>query len=152
MLARAGAWTVVCFLVLPLTIVFPVALTDRRYLSLPQDGLSLRQAVDRLRAPAHERCRTLAEKVLRDLSAGPALVHDAIGDWEEGVENSLLVVLPRSPDADTLRPRIEQFRRLPHLGPEGHGLLAQQLHFRLRQGGQGQNVGELSRDPGCRRC
>jgi hypothetical protein len=68
-----------------------------------EDGLSLRQAVDRLTEPAHERCRTLAEKVLRDLSAGPALVHDAIGDWQDGVENSLLVVLPRSPDAGTLR-------------------------------------------------
>lgn len=68
-----------------------------------EDGLSLRQAVDRLNAPAHERCRARAERVLRDLSAGPALVHDAIGDWQDGVENSLLVVLPRSPDAGTLR-------------------------------------------------
>ncbi|MFO0844046.1 MAG: hypothetical protein U0797_16870 [Gemmataceae bacterium] len=68
-----------------------------------EDGLSLRQAVDRLGAPAHERCRARAERVLRELSAGPALVHDAIGDWQDGVENSLLVVLPRSPDAGTLR-------------------------------------------------
>jgi putative spermidine/putrescine transport system permease protein len=39
---RIGAWAVVAFLVLPVTIVFPVALTDRRFLSLPQDGISFR--------------------------------------------------------------------------------------------------------------
>ena len=39
---RSAAWAVICFLVLPITIVLPVSLTDRRYLSLPQDGISLR--------------------------------------------------------------------------------------------------------------
>jgi hypothetical protein len=68
-----------------------------------EEGLSLREAVDRIQTPAHARCRDLAGRILRDLSAGPATVHDAIGDWEDGVENSLLVVLPRSPDRDTLR-------------------------------------------------
>jgi putative spermidine/putrescine transport system permease protein len=38
----AGAWSVLCFLVLPMVIVLPVSLTDRNYLSLPQSGLSLR--------------------------------------------------------------------------------------------------------------
>lgn len=92
------------------------------------DGLSLRQAVDRMNGPAHERARTLAGKVLRDLSAGPALVHDAIGDWEGGVENSLLVVLPRSPDADTLRRAAAWF-----------GLIGDQkavLAFRPERGGR----------------
>lgn len=37
---RTLGWLVICFLVLPITIVFPVSLTDRRYLSLPQDGIS----------------------------------------------------------------------------------------------------------------
>ena len=38
---RSLGWVVVCFLVLPITIVFPVSLTDRRYLSLPQDAISI---------------------------------------------------------------------------------------------------------------
>jgi putative spermidine/putrescine transport system permease protein len=38
--ARIGAWAIVCFLVLPVLIVLPIAVTDRRYLSLPQDGIS----------------------------------------------------------------------------------------------------------------
>lgn len=67
------------------------------------DGLSLRQAVARIKTPAHQHCRHLAAKVLRELAAGPALVHDAIGDWEGGVENSLLVVLPLAPQPDRLR-------------------------------------------------
>ncbi len=37
---RSLGWAVICFLVLPITIVFPVSLTDRRYLSLPQDAFS----------------------------------------------------------------------------------------------------------------
>ncbi len=38
---RWAAWAVIGFLVLPITVVFAVSLTDRSYLSLPQDGLSL---------------------------------------------------------------------------------------------------------------
>jgi putative spermidine/putrescine transport system permease protein len=41
LLTRSGAWAVICFLLLPITIVFPVSLTDQRYLSLPQRELSL---------------------------------------------------------------------------------------------------------------
>ena len=37
---RALAWTAICFLVLPITVVFPVSLTDKRYLSLPHDTIS----------------------------------------------------------------------------------------------------------------
>lgn len=40
-LTQAGAWLVICFLVLPITVVIPVSLTDRTYLSLPQHALSL---------------------------------------------------------------------------------------------------------------
>ncbi len=35
------AWTVLGFLILPMIVIFPVSLTDRYYLSLPQDHLSL---------------------------------------------------------------------------------------------------------------
>ena len=38
---RYGAWIAICFLLLPVTIIFPVAFTDKRYLSLPKDGMSL---------------------------------------------------------------------------------------------------------------
>lgn len=40
--ALAAAWSVALFLIAPMIIVAPVSLTDRRYLSLPQDALSLR--------------------------------------------------------------------------------------------------------------
>jgi putative spermidine/putrescine transport system permease protein len=35
------AWAIILFLLLPIAVVFPVALTDQRYLSLPQEQLSL---------------------------------------------------------------------------------------------------------------
>ncbi|MDB5370378.1 MAG: transporter permease [Roseomonas sp.] len=38
---RGLAWAIICFLLLPIAIVFPVALTDKRYLSLPEEHLSL---------------------------------------------------------------------------------------------------------------
>jgi putative spermidine/putrescine transport system permease protein len=40
-LLLAGAWLVLAFLVLPMTVILPVSLTDQRYLSLPKDSLSL---------------------------------------------------------------------------------------------------------------
>jgi putative spermidine/putrescine transport system permease protein len=42
----AGAWMVLSFLVAPMLVVAPVSLTDRRYLSFPQDGLSLQYYVN----------------------------------------------------------------------------------------------------------
>jgi putative spermidine/putrescine transport system permease protein len=41
-LTNSVGWAVICFLVLPITIVFPVSLTDKRYLSLPEEGVSLK--------------------------------------------------------------------------------------------------------------
>ena len=41
-LTLAIAWCVVLFLVTPIFVVFPVSVTDQRYLSLPQETLSLR--------------------------------------------------------------------------------------------------------------
>lgn len=37
---QAAAWTVIGFLLLPVTVVIPISFTDRAYLSLPKDGLS----------------------------------------------------------------------------------------------------------------
>ncbi len=37
----ASSWIVMAFLILPMTMVLPLSLTDRPYLSLPQHGLSL---------------------------------------------------------------------------------------------------------------
>jgi putative spermidine/putrescine transport system permease protein len=39
---RSLAWATALYLVLPILIVVPVALTDQRFLSLPQDGISFR--------------------------------------------------------------------------------------------------------------
>lgn len=41
-LTNSVGWAVICFLVLPITIVFPVSLTDKRYLSLPEEGISFK--------------------------------------------------------------------------------------------------------------
>ena len=41
-LVLAVAWCVLLFLVLPILVVFPVSVTDQRYLSLPQDTISFR--------------------------------------------------------------------------------------------------------------
>src|SRR5260221_7663720 len=37
----AANWLILALLILPMTIIVPVALTDRPYLSLPGEGLSL---------------------------------------------------------------------------------------------------------------
>jgi len=42
----AGAWLVLSFMVAPMLVVAPVSLTDRRYLSFPQEGLSLQYYVN----------------------------------------------------------------------------------------------------------
>ncbi len=41
-IGRGLAWTTALYLVLPILIVVPVALTDQRFLSLPQEGISFR--------------------------------------------------------------------------------------------------------------
>lgn len=68
-----------------------------------EEGLTLHQAVERWEWPEHVRCRHLTRKLLAELDAGSALVHDGIGDWADGVEHSLLVVWPESIDIETLR-------------------------------------------------
>jgi hypothetical protein len=66
------------------------------------DHLSLAEASRRLVSPAHKQYGLLAGDILRQLGVRGAEVHDAVGDWCEGVENSLVVVLP-SAEPDTLR-------------------------------------------------
>ena len=44
-LTFALAWTVLSFLVLPLLVVFPVSVTDTRYLAMPEKGISLQHFV-----------------------------------------------------------------------------------------------------------
>ena len=39
------AWSVLLFLLLPITVVFPLSLTDQRFLSLPYESLSLQHYV-----------------------------------------------------------------------------------------------------------
>ena len=60
---QGAAWAVLLFLLLPMAVVLPVSLTDRRYLSLPQDGLSLQHYAN--------------------------LLHSA--DWQSSIGQSLLV-------------------------------------------------------------
>lgn len=42
----AGAWMVLTFLVAPMTVVMPVSVTDRRYLSFPAEGISFQYYVN----------------------------------------------------------------------------------------------------------
>jgi putative spermidine/putrescine transport system permease protein len=50
-LTKSLAWAAICFLVLPITVIFPVSLTDRRYLSLPQDGISFEHYANLFSSP-----------------------------------------------------------------------------------------------------
>jgi putative spermidine/putrescine transport system permease protein len=50
--AQGLAWATVLYLLLPITIVIPVSLTDRRYLSLPEQGLSLQHYANLLGSEA----------------------------------------------------------------------------------------------------
>ena len=49
--ALASTWLVCLYLVLPLMIVIPVSLTDRRFISMPQDGISFRHYANLINNP-----------------------------------------------------------------------------------------------------
>jgi putative spermidine/putrescine transport system permease protein len=49
--ARLLAWSTALYLVLPILIILPVSLTDQRFLSLPQESLSLRHFATVLGSP-----------------------------------------------------------------------------------------------------
>jgi hypothetical protein len=66
------------------------------------DHLDLAEARRRLHSPEHVRYRRLAGMILDDLGIARHHVHDALGEWRGGVENSLLVVLPGPADPPTV--------------------------------------------------
>ncbi len=95
----------------------PLAPTGPSYLFLSpniDDHLSLAEVSRRLGSPMHKHYHQLAGDILRQLGVNDLQVHDAFGDWGDGVENSLLVVLPAA-EPQTLRCAAAWF-----------GLLAQQ--------------------------
>jgi putative spermidine/putrescine transport system permease protein len=49
--AVAGAWTVLLFLVLPIFVVFPVSVTDRRFLAMPEQAVSFQHFAKLLSSP-----------------------------------------------------------------------------------------------------
>jgi len=65
------------------------------------DNLTPKEASRRLDSPAHQRYRRLVMDVLHEMGMPSVGAHDAVGDWSEGVENSLFVVLPEA-DGDRL--------------------------------------------------
>jgi hypothetical protein len=66
------------------------------------EGLDLAEARRRLSTREHARYRRLAGDILGELGIHQLCVHDALGEWQGGVENSLLVVLAGPADPGTL--------------------------------------------------
>ena len=66
-------------------------------------GLTFEGSVRQLRSPEQQRGRLIVRELMANLGLPLATVHDAIGDWGGGVENSLLVHLPHIRDPATLR-------------------------------------------------
>ena len=66
-------------------------------------GLTFDDSVRQLASPQQRHGRLLVPGLLDDLGLPSAGVYDAVGDWEGGVENSLVVQLPHIRDAATLR-------------------------------------------------
>ena len=66
-------------------------------------GLTYEGSIRRLRSPEQQRARLIVPGLLVDLGLPRATIDDAIGDWDGGVENSLLVRLPHIRDTATLR-------------------------------------------------
>ncbi|MGE0723851.1 MAG: ABC transporter permease [Alphaproteobacteria bacterium] len=90
---RSLGWAIVLFLVLPITVVVPVSLTDQRFLSLPVDALSLRHYVNLLTSP--EWLSSIFQSVVIALGATAISVAAgtlcAIGCWRIGSRWSELV-------------------------------------------------------------
>lgn len=83
---RAAAWTVLLFLLLPIAVVVPISLTDRRYLSLPQDGISFQHYVALL-SSAPWQTSILQSLLVAALSSAIAVAAGtpcAIGCWRLG--------------------------------------------------------------------
>jgi putative spermidine/putrescine transport system permease protein len=91
--SRGLAWVTVLYLILPITIVIPVSFTDQRYLSLPQDGLSLRHYLNLLTSEAwlSSIWQSLWIAVAATLIAVVAGTLCAIGCWRIGRRSTDLV-------------------------------------------------------------
>lgn len=83
-LPRVLAWLLLAFLFVPVLVVIPVALTDRDYLSLPQDGLSLdhfRSLLDWRAGWLPAILTSFAIAILSSLIATAVATAYAIGAW-----------------------------------------------------------------------
>jgi hypothetical protein len=66
------------------------------------ENLSSDEAVRRLHSLEQRTFRRLAAEFADQAGLRDSTVSDALGDWSDGMENSLLVDLPRTPDMTTL--------------------------------------------------
>ena len=87
------------------------------------------------------RARRPDERACRGISAAPS---HREGDAESDRSDEALRIDPDCSVAHAFCHRVRQYRRLSRVRSAHHGLSAQQQHFRLRQGRQGANLGELS--------
>lgn len=67
-----------------------------------ENDLPFQSALERLRSPAQKAFRELADHVYKQLGIH-GTPHDAIGDWSDGAENSLVHVLDNPGDANKMR-------------------------------------------------
>ncbi len=92
-MSKAAAWAVLLFLLLPITIVLPVSLTDQRYLSLPQHELSLQHYARLLTSDAWH--SSIGQSLLiATISAAVATTLGtlcAIGCWRVGTRTARAV-------------------------------------------------------------
>lgn len=92
---RSLAWIIICFLVLPISIVFAVSVTDQPYLSLPRDGVSLQYFANLMTSQAWLSSigHSLIIAVASTAIAAVAGTLCAIGCWRLGNRASDLVRL-----------------------------------------------------------
>lgn len=89
-----------------------VAGSRRAYLFLSantDEGLTILDAQRRLNSDSQRRCRALAGDVLGGLGSPPHQIADALGDWSDGAENSVLVVIANPPRREALRHALARF-------------------------------------------
>ena len=83
---HVGAWLMICFLLLPITIVFPISVTDQDYLALPVHHLSLQWYANLFTSP--QWVSSIGQSLLiATISTTIAVVAGtlcAIGCWRHG--------------------------------------------------------------------
>jgi hypothetical protein len=90
------------------------------------EGLTFEQAYQRLRSPNQKAFRQISEDILQTAGVNDYKVYDAVGDWSDGAENSILHVLHNPP-----APEVSRYLAA------WHGLLGNQkavLHFTAGEG------------------